>query len=146
MLLRFWVPSCGRSCCGGEAVGAGAPVDDFGFVDDVVPIVDGDEARSRAGGAVDVVESAAAAAQGQAMPVVSVIVPGRQAVEHVISVTGTLAARREMPVGVAGEGGAGRLRGQVEQLAEVAGIPMNPQSVVQPIIHDRGRNQPAPNN
>jgi RND family efflux transporter MFP subunit len=49
--------------------------------------------------------SAAAAAQGQAMPVVSVIVPGRQAVEHVISVTGTLAARREMPVGVAGEGG-----------------------------------------
>ncbi len=49
--------------------------------------------------------AAAAAAQGQAMPVVTVVVPGRQAVDHVISVTGTLAARREMPVGVAGEGG-----------------------------------------
>ena len=41
----------------------------------------------------------------QAMPVVTVTVPGQQAVDHVISVTGTLAARREMPVGVAGEGG-----------------------------------------
>ncbi len=36
---------------------------------------------------------------------VSVIVPGRQSVERVISATGNLAARREMPVGVAGEGG-----------------------------------------
>ncbi len=40
-----------------------------------------------------------------APPSVSVIVPGRQPVTRTISVTGTLAARREMPVGVAGEGG-----------------------------------------
>jgi HlyD family secretion protein len=38
-------------------------------------------------------------------PHVTVIVPGRQAVERTISTTGTLAARREMPVGIAGEGG-----------------------------------------
>lgn len=36
---------------------------------------------------------------------VTVTVPGRQTVERVISATGNLAARREMPVGVAGEGG-----------------------------------------
>ena len=36
---------------------------------------------------------------------VTVIVPGRQSVDRVISATGNLAARREMPVGVAGEGG-----------------------------------------
>ena len=36
---------------------------------------------------------------------VSVVVPGRQTVDRVISATGNLAARREMPVGVAGEGG-----------------------------------------
>ena len=40
-----------------------------------------------------------------AAPTVTVAVPGRQAVERTISATGTLAARREMPVGVAGEGG-----------------------------------------
>lgn len=36
---------------------------------------------------------------------ISVVVPGRQSVDRVISATGNLAARREMPVGVAGEGG-----------------------------------------
>lgn len=36
---------------------------------------------------------------------VSVIVPGRQTVERTIAATGNLAARREMPVGIAGEGG-----------------------------------------
>ena len=36
---------------------------------------------------------------------VSVIVPGHQFVDRVISATGNLAARRDMPVGVAGEGG-----------------------------------------
>ena len=36
---------------------------------------------------------------------VTVTVPGRQTVERVISATGNLGARREMPVGVAGEGG-----------------------------------------
>ncbi|WP_076072025.1 efflux RND transporter periplasmic adaptor subunit [Sphingomonas montana] len=36
---------------------------------------------------------------------VTVVVPGRSASSATISATGTLAARREMPVGVAGEGG-----------------------------------------
>ncbi|HYW17408.1 MAG TPA: efflux RND transporter periplasmic adaptor subunit [Allosphingosinicella sp.] len=50
---------------------------------------------------------AAGGAQGGApeAPAVSVIVPGRQQVARTISATGTLAARRDMPVGVAGEGG-----------------------------------------
>jgi HlyD family secretion protein len=39
------------------------------------------------------------------LPRVTVIVPGRQAIASVISTTGSLAARREMPVGIAGEGG-----------------------------------------
>ncbi len=39
------------------------------------------------------------------IPTVTVITPGRTQVERIISSTGTLAARREMPVGVAGEGG-----------------------------------------
>ena len=38
-------------------------------------------------------------------PVVSVITPGRATIEGAISATGTLAARRELPVGIAGEGG-----------------------------------------
>lgn len=38
-------------------------------------------------------------------PVVTVVTPGRVTVEGAINVTGTLAARREMPVGIAGEGG-----------------------------------------
>lgn len=39
------------------------------------------------------------------VPSVTVVSPGRTTVEGMISATGTLAARREMPVGVAGEGG-----------------------------------------
>lgn len=39
------------------------------------------------------------------LPTVTVAVPGRQNIERTISGTGSLAARREMPVGVAGEGG-----------------------------------------
>lgn len=39
------------------------------------------------------------------VPNVTVVIPGRESVEALISATGTLAARREMPVGVAGEGG-----------------------------------------
>lgn len=39
------------------------------------------------------------------MPAVTVIVPGRQQVGRSVSATGTLAARRDMPVGVPGEGG-----------------------------------------
>lgn len=42
----------------------------------------------------------------EAPPSVTVVVPGTQQVARKISATGTLAARREMPVGVAGEGGS----------------------------------------
>jgi RND family efflux transporter MFP subunit len=38
-------------------------------------------------------------------PAVTVVVPGAQSVARTVSATGTLAATREMPVGVAGEGG-----------------------------------------
>jgi len=52
-------------------------------------------------------EKAAApnASEGQQLPAVTVIVPGRQDIPAVISATGSLAARRDMPVGIAGEGG-----------------------------------------
>lgn len=46
-----------------------------------------------------------AAKGGQQAPVVSVVVPGRSAVASVVTGTGQIAARREMPVGIAGEGG-----------------------------------------
>src|SRR4051812_23508581 len=51
--------------------------------------------------------AAAARAGGRAGPAprVTVIVPGRQAIAKTISATGTIAARRDMPVGIAGEGG-----------------------------------------
>lgn len=39
------------------------------------------------------------------IPTVTVAVPGRQSIQRIITGTGSLAARREMPVGVAGEGG-----------------------------------------
>ncbi|HYZ48190.1 MAG TPA: efflux RND transporter periplasmic adaptor subunit, partial [Sphingomonas sp.] len=38
-------------------------------------------------------------------PHISFIIPGREAVSRTVSATGTLAARREMPVSVVGEGG-----------------------------------------
>ena len=44
-------------------------------------------------------------AQGQSLPAVTVIVPGRQDIPSTISATGNLAARRDLPVGVPGEGG-----------------------------------------
>ena len=50
-------------------------------------------------------KAAAAGAGAKQVPTVSVAVPGRRTVDRVISATGNLAARREMPVGVAGEGG-----------------------------------------
>jgi RND family efflux transporter MFP subunit len=46
------------------------------------------------------------AAAPEPPPSVTVIVPGAKPVARQISATGTLAARREMPVGVAGEGGS----------------------------------------
>lgn len=45
------------------------------------------------------------ARQGEQVPTVSVVAPGRTTVEGTINATGTLAARRTMPVGVVGEGG-----------------------------------------
>ena len=49
---------------------------------------------------------AAAGAEGEAsIPNITVVIPGRQSVQAMISANGTIAARREMPVGVAGEGG-----------------------------------------
>ncbi len=50
-------------------------------------------------------ESPFPAADGQQIPTVTVVAPGRTTVAGVINSTGTLAARREMPVGVVGEGG-----------------------------------------
>ena len=43
--------------------------------------------------------------RGGANPSVTVVVPGRQQVSRIITATGGLAARVDMPVGVAGEGG-----------------------------------------
>lgn len=47
---------------------------------------------------------AAAQGQGQA-PTVSVVVPGRSQVARTVTASGTLAARRDQPVGIPGEGG-----------------------------------------
>lgn len=49
--------------------------------------------------------AAPADAKKDQAPTVSVITPGRITIEGVITATGTLAARRELPVGVPGEGG-----------------------------------------
>lgn len=46
-----------------------------------------------------------AQAGGRQLATVTVVVPGRKSIELSITGTGSLAARREMPVGVAGEGG-----------------------------------------
>jgi len=50
-------------------------------------------------------QAAAGGPGGGQVPTVTVIVPGRQPVARTITATGTLAARVDMPVGVAGEGG-----------------------------------------
>jgi RND family efflux transporter MFP subunit len=47
----------------------------------------------------------AAGDENSQAPTVSVIAPGRATIEGTITATGTIAARREMPVGVVGEGG-----------------------------------------
>ena len=56
----------------------------------------GDEAGGPAGGP---------GGAGAQTPTVTVVVPGRQSVSRTIAATGTFAARVDMPVGVAGEGG-----------------------------------------
>jgi RND family efflux transporter MFP subunit len=43
--------------------------------------------------------------RGQSLPSVTVVVPGRDQVSRVVTASGTLAARVDMPVGIAGEGG-----------------------------------------
>ena len=43
--------------------------------------------------------------QGQQLPAVTVTAPGRQQVDRIITATGSLAARHDMPVGVPGQGG-----------------------------------------
>jgi HlyD family secretion protein len=58
---------------------------------------------SSAGSAATAEETGEAASANA--PTVTVIVPGRQVVETTINATGSIAARREMPVGVVGEGG-----------------------------------------
>jgi len=51
-------------------------------------------------------EAAGAGGAGaQNIPSVTVVIPGRVSVQSAISANGTIAARREMPVGIAGEGG-----------------------------------------
>ncbi len=64
-------------------------------------------AMTRGGGEAAPAATPAAAdgADGKGAAVVSVIVPGNQTVTREITTTGSLAARREMPVGIAGEGG-----------------------------------------
>lgn len=47
----------------------------------------------------------AAGKSAKEAPRVTVVVPGRQTVENIVTATGTLAARRDMPVGAVGEGG-----------------------------------------
>ena len=50
-------------------------------------------------------KTAAPAPVAEQAPPVTVVAPGRQTVDRVVTANGALAARREMPVGVAGEGG-----------------------------------------
>lgn len=56
-------------------------------------------------GRSDGAATAAGASGATNTPNVTVVIPGRVSVEAAISANGTIAARREMPVGVAGEGG-----------------------------------------
>lgn len=62
--------------------------------------------RQFAGGTDEKAAAAAAEESKTAGPSVTVVVPGRQTVARTISATGTLAARREMPIGIVGEGGS----------------------------------------
>ena len=48
---------------------------------------------------------AAGGPSSESIPNITVVIPGKQSVQAQISANGTIAARREMPVGVAGEGG-----------------------------------------
>ncbi len=62
-------------------------------------------AMTRGGSETTPATAAAAGAGEKGAAVVTVIVPGNQVVTREITATGSLAARRAMPVGIAGEGG-----------------------------------------
>ncbi|KQN82079.1 secretion protein HylD [Sphingomonas sp. Leaf67] len=62
-------------------------------------------AFGRKGGDAPAAQGAPPAAAGGTLPKVTVVVPGRDTVTRAVTGTGSLAARREMPVGVVGEGG-----------------------------------------
>jgi multidrug efflux pump subunit AcrA (membrane-fusion protein) len=49
--------------------------------------------------------AAGAGGPGGQVPTVTVIVPGRSQVARTVTASGTLAARRDQPIGIAGEGG-----------------------------------------
>ena len=57
------------------------------------------------GGEEEAAPAAGKGGRGAQAPSVTVVVPGRQQVARVLTATGTLAARVDMPVGIAGEGG-----------------------------------------
>src|SRR3546814_10041942 len=50
-------------------------------------------------------DKAVVAETAKQIPLVTAISPGRSSVDNVVHATGSLAARREMPIGVVGEGG-----------------------------------------
>ncbi|MGT2514331.1 efflux RND transporter periplasmic adaptor subunit [Sphingomonas panni] len=62
-------------------------------------------AFGRKSGDATAAKGPAAAAPASALPKVTVVTPGRDTVMRTVTGTGSLAARREMPVGVVGEGG-----------------------------------------
>lgn len=62
-------------------------------------------AFGRKGGDAPAAKGPPAGASAGALPKVTVVVPGRDTVTRTVTGTGSLAARREMPVGVVGEGG-----------------------------------------
>ncbi len=62
-------------------------------------------AFGRKGGDAPAAKGPPAAAAAGALPKVTVVIPGRETVTRTVNGTGSLAARREMPVGVVGEGG-----------------------------------------
>ncbi|MFM9828937.1 MAG: efflux RND transporter periplasmic adaptor subunit, partial [Sphingomonas sp.] len=72
----------------------------FAFARSGAPASDKAAATTAAGGSAD----GKGGADSQA-PTVTIAVPGRQTVDRTISATGSLAARVDMPVGVAGDGG-----------------------------------------
>ena len=65
------------------------------------------EVSSAAVGASDGASSEVSSSDGRSVisPNVTVMIPGRQTVRQEVYTNGTIAARREMPIGVAGEGG-----------------------------------------